>query len=135
MVPILRKAVCGAEGIRTPGLISAIDALSQLSYSPRPSREYRVIGSECQVNGPARTKALPHDKLRGIPRSQAGDGIRTHDILLGKQTLCQLSYTRTYSLSISLTSGASNRAGVEPARHDCAENAQSGGFDTTGEPV
>ena len=24
----------GAEGIRTPGLISAIDALSQLSYSP-----------------------------------------------------------------------------------------------------
>ncbi len=25
----------------------------------------------------------------------AGDGIRTHDILLGKQTLCQLSYTRT----------------------------------------
>jgi hypothetical protein len=27
----------GAEGIRTPGLISAIDALSQLSYSPLPS--------------------------------------------------------------------------------------------------
>jgi hypothetical protein len=26
--------------------------------------------------------------------SRAGDGIRTHDILLGKQTLCQLSYTR-----------------------------------------
>ncbi len=26
---------------------------------------------------------------------RAGDGIRTHDILLGKQTLCQLSYTRT----------------------------------------
>ncbi len=25
---------------------------------------------------------------------RAGDGIRTHDILLGKQTLCQLSYTR-----------------------------------------
>jgi hypothetical protein len=25
---------------------------------------------------------------------KAGDGIRTHDILLGKQTLCQLSYTR-----------------------------------------
>jgi hypothetical protein len=27
-------AVCGAEGIRTPDLISAIDALSRLSYSP-----------------------------------------------------------------------------------------------------
>lgn len=26
--------------------------------------------------------------------ARAGDGIRTHDILLGKQTLCQLSYTR-----------------------------------------
>ena len=28
---------------------------------------------------------------------KAGDGIRTHDILLGKQTLCQLSYTRIQS--------------------------------------
>jgi len=28
----------GAEGIRTPGLISAIDALSQLSYSPSGMR-------------------------------------------------------------------------------------------------
>ena len=27
----------GAEGTRTPGLISAIDALSQLSYSPSPT--------------------------------------------------------------------------------------------------
>ena len=112
MVPILRKAVCGAEGIRTPGLISAIDALSQLSYSPRPSREYSVIGSECQVNGPARTKALPHDKLRGIPRSQAGDGIRTHDILLGKQTLCQLSYTRTIKAIIDVQSVLSNAGSV-----------------------
>ena len=31
--PILRP-IDGAEGTRTPGLISAIDALSQLSYSP-----------------------------------------------------------------------------------------------------
>ncbi len=30
----LSFAVCGAEGTRTPDLISAIDALSQLSYSP-----------------------------------------------------------------------------------------------------
>ena len=29
--------------------------------------------------------------------SGAGDGIRTHDFLLGKQTLCQLSYTRMCS--------------------------------------
>ena len=26
---------CGAEGIRTPDLLNAIQALSQLSYSPR----------------------------------------------------------------------------------------------------
>jgi hypothetical protein len=32
----------------------------------------------------------------------AGDGTRTHDILLGKQTLYQLSYTRIAS-SISLS--------------------------------
>ena len=29
----------------------------------------------------------------------AGDGIRTRDILLGKQTLCQLSYSRSVSRS------------------------------------
>ena len=33
------------------------------------------------------------DKCRFLVR--AGDGARTHDILLGKQTLYQLSYTRT----------------------------------------
>lgn len=35
--------------------------------------------------------------LRTAPRegSGAGDGIRTRDILLGKQTLCQLSYSRS----------------------------------------
>lgn len=29
---------CGAEGIRTPDLDSAIVALSQLSYSPAPAK-------------------------------------------------------------------------------------------------
>ena len=32
------KYFCGAEGIRTPGLDSAIVALSQLSYSPAPAK-------------------------------------------------------------------------------------------------
>jgi hypothetical protein len=32
--------------------------------------------------------------ISGPYHNRAGDGIRTHDILLGKQTLCQLSYTR-----------------------------------------
>ena len=48
MVPILRKAVCGAEGIRTPGLISAIDALSQLSYSPLHGLPVYFIQAACQ---------------------------------------------------------------------------------------
>jgi hypothetical protein len=30
----------------------------------------------------------------------AGDGIRTRDILLGKQTLCQLSYSRSGGLEV-----------------------------------
>jgi hypothetical protein len=33
-----------------------------------------------------------HDQREG---AGAGDGIRTRDILLGKQTLCQLSYSRS----------------------------------------
>ena len=41
-----------------------------------------------RVNEQCRTNTGPAHELR------AGDGIRTHDILLGKQTLCQLSYTR-----------------------------------------
>ena len=30
----------------------------------------------------------------------AGDGIRTRDILLGKQTLCQLSYSRSGGFTV-----------------------------------
>jgi hypothetical protein len=45
----LYVAVCGAEGIRTPDLISAIDALSQLSYSPIGSDKYSAIEAACQI--------------------------------------------------------------------------------------
>ena len=31
---VVWKAICGAEGDRTPDLVNAIHALSQLSYSP-----------------------------------------------------------------------------------------------------
>ena len=34
VVPPPGSSICGAEGIRTPDLLSAIQALSQLSYSP-----------------------------------------------------------------------------------------------------
>ena len=37
--------------------------------------------------------ARHHGERRG--RDGAGDGIRTRDILLGKPTLCQLSYSRS----------------------------------------
>ena len=41
---------------------------------------------------PRTRSASSHDQNRGVG---AGDGIRTRDILLGKQTLCQLSYSRS----------------------------------------
>jgi len=34
------------------------------------------------------------DSFREIKRNEAGEGIRTLDIQLGKLSLCQLSYTR-----------------------------------------
>jgi hypothetical protein len=43
------ETIGGREGIRTPGLIVANDALSQLSYSPTSSRENFNRGSQaCQ---------------------------------------------------------------------------------------
>ena len=50
-----------------------------------------------------RPRASPHGELHAcgkrvaVVREEvgAGDGIRTRDILLGKQTLCQLSYSRS----------------------------------------
>jgi hypothetical protein len=60
----------GAEGIRTPDLLNAIQALSQLSYSPAA----RAI----------------------LPRTRAGpgetSGARTRDLLIHNQALSQLSY-------------------------------------------
>ena len=47
-------------------------------------------------------------------RSGAGDGIRTRDILLGKQTLCQLSYSRTVL--------AQRQRLLERERHSIATN-------------
>ncbi len=33
---------------------------------------------------------------------EAGNGVRTRDLLLGKQSLCQLSYTRSVSLIVGV---------------------------------
>ena len=51
---------------------------------------------------------------------RAGDGIRTHDILLGKQTLCQLSYTRTLHPIIDDPSPTSNRSGRDARARQAA---------------
>ncbi len=73
MDPILREAIHGAEGIRTPGLISAIDALSQLSYSPDCSRQYRVNGTGCQVSREAGSEAYARQRKDSeLARSQSG---------------------------------------------------------------
>ena len=50
------------------------------------AREWLEI--QCPV---LETTKAPLGRLAGFG---AGDEVRTHDILLGKQTLCQLSYTR-----------------------------------------
>ena len=62
-----------------------------------------------------------HANRTGVSRSQdrrcwigdsagAGDGTRTHDILLGKQTLYQLSYTRIPFVAVDYSIGV----GVRP---------------------
>lgn len=52
----------GAEGTRTPGLLGAIQALSQLSYSPdslRSGSEFRVCGFRVPCPTPERATRQP----------------------------------------------------------------------------
>src|SRR4051794_33267191 len=53
-------------------------------------------GSERQVGLVRNVERHPFTRV-SLRRSQvgAGDGVRTRDLLLGKQTLCQLSYSRS----------------------------------------
>ncbi len=44
------QAFSGAEGIRTPDLISAIDARSQLRYSPAHRSKYNPKRPGCQIS-------------------------------------------------------------------------------------
>src|SRR5688500_2491608 len=61
------------------------------SRMPRSTRMPRPTGRAARESRP---DADPTPKTRRVS-SGAGDGIRTRDILLGKQTLCQLSYSRS----------------------------------------
>ena len=77
--------------------------------SPDPSVVIRAHKSK-----PPSTEATAHrgTSLGGILLTvRAGDGARTHDILLGKQTLCQLSYTRPMSLTVYMASQRCQVAG------------------------
>ncbi len=125
----------GAEGSRTPDLLNAIQALSQLSYSPRnPTRIVKEHGTGRTGLEPAtsgvtdrhsnRLSYRPLSRLKrrvslvgrrpaartagstlstfgrstpsraGKGETRAGDRTRTGDLLHGKQTLYQLSYSR-----------------------------------------
>ncbi len=72
----------------------------KLAQGENWSRGWRSYNSRSTVDktkSPPSFLPLPPSGLttEGLPvLNRAGDGIRTHDILLGKQTLCQLSYTR-----------------------------------------
>ena len=61
-----------------------------------PAGRYGANNVGAGVSRPERRRTA---QLSGGPERDfefgAGDGIRTRDILLGKQTLCQLSYSRS----------------------------------------
>src|SRR5512133_3035763 len=60
---------------------------------PRSRRSWSRRGRS--LRSPGRSARRSTDGRRPCGRGGAGDGIRTRDILLGKQTLCQLSYSRS----------------------------------------
>ncbi len=63
----------------------------------RELRNQDRSGGVGSIGKSARTSCWPTTNNRAgesIAIDGAGDGTRTHDILLGKQTLYQLSYTR-----------------------------------------
>src|SRR4051812_48785133 len=53
------------------------------------------IGRPVNPSSAKKSRLSQHSAVDKGERSGAGDGIRTRDILLGKQTLCQLSYSRS----------------------------------------
>jgi hypothetical protein len=132
------QSASGAEGNRTPDLLNAIQALSQLSYSPGSARPRspdgldttHIVKKHC-VTGltglePAasgvtdrhsnRLSYSPPSMVLPAPypfRTRAGDRTRTGDLLHGKQTLYQLSYARDPPC---LRPALSARPGHPPAR-------------------
>ena len=96
------------------------------SLLPYASSGFRVTFIHFHLQTSPLTTWVPLHKRK----QRAGDGFRTHDLLLGKQTFYQLNYARKLKLIIPLTfvlspkRGASSpfstqlvgRAGLEPTR-------------------
>jgi hypothetical protein len=72
---------------------------------PRARFPVSVVGEATNphLNVTMRLAELPFEtqNLLSCRTSRAGDGTRTHDLLHGKQTLYQLSYTRRGAASIA----------------------------------
>jgi hypothetical protein len=79
----------GREGIRTPGLLVANEALSQLSYSPTSSREIlanvereakrvyeSAIRESCESGGPSQLRVNKTAALQMRPSERLSNRIR-----------------------------------------------------------
>ncbi|MBF8291171.1 MAG: hypothetical protein HW391_2139 [Chloroflexi bacterium] len=82
-----------------------------LSQTGFPSADW-AAGAGRGWNQGARRGARPPGGVRATERSGAGKGSRTLDLLLGKQTLCQLSYSRSGGRHSSLGPGATSFPGL-----------------------
>ena len=75
----------GAEGIRTPGLLIANEALSQLSYSPVPQgadnaqRPRRSQATQGSCTGQSLEAAVASDKRGDMCRPQSRKNFNTED--------------------------------------------------------
>ena len=88
----------GAEGSRTPYLLNAIQALSQLSYSPNTTRIFKNLYETGLTGIEPATSAVTvrHSNQAELqPQTKAGNRVRTGDLHVGNVTLYQLSYSRT----------------------------------------
>ena len=101
MEPSLRKAKTGgAEGDRTPDLVIANDALSQLSYGPVPVPERRQRLRESaplseKVSALPAENAFLHPPLDGVPVAVTG-GLLAPDQPLRRTLLAKLAEEPTF---------------------------------------
>jgi hypothetical protein len=86
----IRNSSGGADGIRTHYLFNAIEALSQLSYSPELISDFRFIISDLKSG--IRKAANHKSAIRNLKFPSGADGTRTHYLFSAIEALSQLSY-------------------------------------------